>query len=319
MTIDDLKTQLQTRHGKVKNANGSWLRIPCPTCTGKDRKKMKRYVSTTGNHSHCFICKVRLDYNDLLGPNAVVGNIEFEKVVHEEEKTPDPRCFELPCYSSIPVDQLPLDHPAVQFLHKDHLFDLKRYAEEHHIVYCPLDGGKSIQSAPFITSSERLIFPVYFQGSMVGWQLRTVPGTFYGDREGAIKYYHLFNKGSYLYNYDNAKAANPELVIVVEGVKKALKFPNAVATFGTGITPKQHQLIREWKNIIVMMDAEDHNGTQQMAKTMVAALNFDGHCAINIDLRKYGAISPDDLPEDVLMKIVYYEWMEHGKKKAEQK
>lgn len=305
MTIQDLQQRLANKYGKVRKANGGWLRIACPTCNAKDSKKMKRFVSTKGDHSHCFICRVRLQYFDLLG-DQMLGRVDFQGEDTEEDRKPDPRSFELPCYSSIPVDQLPKDHPAVKFLYADHLYNLERYAKEYGIVYCPFEGGKVLQNMPFITSSERLIFPVKYKDKLVGWQTRVVPGTFYGDNFNKVKYHHIFNKGDYLFNYDNAKKY--KMVVVVEGVKKALKFPNGVATFGTGISRKQNLMLREWKDIVVMMDAEDHNGTQKMANEMVDILKIDGYRAINVDLRKYNAVSPDEVPEDDLACIVYDEW-----------
>jgi hypothetical protein len=225
------------------------------------------------------------------------------------KKEVDPRALEMPCYSSIPVNQLEADHPAVKFLHKDFLYDLDRYAIEYGIVYVPSDGGKVFRTtAPYTTSAERLIFPVFFNKKMVGWQMRSIPGTFYGDRKDVVRYYHLFDKGSYVFNYDNA--IQHDEVIVVEGVKKALKFPNAVATWGTGISNPQMQIIQQWDRIVMMLDGEEHNGTQQRAKEFVEGLKTAGKKAINIDLRSYGVTSPDDLPAETLQNIVREEWCE---------
>jgi hypothetical protein len=144
--------------------------------------------------------------------------------VEEQEEEVNPLSLELPYYRAIPVNELPDNHPAIQFLHKDYLYDLDTYAKVHKMVYVPYEGGKIYHnSAKFITSAERLVFPVYFEHKLVGWQMRSIPGTFFGDRPDDVRYYHLFNKGSYLYNYDQAK--NYDRVVVVEGGKKALKLP----------------------------------------------------------------------------------------------
>ena len=297
--------ELEKRFGKVKRTGKGWLRIACPTCTERDSKKYKRYVSTSGYYTNCWICNKVLDVRDLVQGYYIANTNAVPKV--EEAKPVDPRALVMPCHSSIPVNQLDHEHPAIQFLFKDHLFDLDRYYNEHGLVYVPVEGGKVFRSsAPYTTSAERLVFPVHFNNKFIGWQMRSIPGTFYGDRKDVIKYYHLFDKGSHVYNYDKAKKF--EMVIVVEGIKKALKFDNAVATWGTGISDRQLRIIQEWPKIVMLLDAEDHNGTQERAKTFVEGFKAAGKQAINIDLRPYGVTSPDDLPSERLEQIVYNEW-----------
>ena len=304
-----LVAELEKRFGPVKNNGSGWMRIKCPTCTEHNRKKYKRYINATSRTSNCFICGVRKDVQDLLGGH-------YMPVYNPNEvRTPvvkkiDPRAFELPYYKATPVNQLPPDHPAVKFLHKDFLYDLDRYYNEHGIVYVPADGGKVFKSTPpYTTSSERLIFPVMEGGKMVGWQMRSIPGTFYGDRKDVIKYFHLFDKGSHVYNYENAKKY--DRVIVVEGVKKALKFPNGVATWGTGLSQTQLHIIQQWPEIVMMLDAKDNSGTvQSRAQEFVAGFVAAGKKAINVNLDNYGVESPDDLPQDTLQQIVEEEW--HG-------
>jgi hypothetical protein len=136
--------------------------------------------------------------------------------------------------------------------------------------------------------------------------MRSIPGTRMGDRDGVIKYYHLFDKGSTLYNYDLAKKF--KIVVVTEGVKKAWKFPNAVATLGKGISDNQLQLVQEWGDIIFLYDGEDV--TQAKANNIVFQLNMGGYRAINIDPRKYGFPSPDEMTEEQANNIVIQEWCE---------
>ena len=309
---EKLISELKKRFGTVKTTGNGWLRIPCPTCTEHNRKKMKRYVSVSSRTSNCFICDRRIDVQELLGGHYMpTFDPDASKVV--VEKKVDPRAFELPCHYYYPVNELPEDHPAVQFLHKDYLTNLDSYWNDYGIFFVPTDGGKVFKSTPpYTTSSERLVFPVFQNQKMVGWQMRSIPGTFYGDRKDVIRYYHLFDKGSYVYNYDRAKLYDE--VIVVEGVKKALKFPNGVATWGAGISPKQLQIIQEWPMIVMLLDGEDHNGTQQRAKDFVEGIKIANKekYVINVDLRKYNpdAPTPDELPADVLRDIVNHEWYE---------
>ena len=301
--VEDLKKKF----GKVK-VHGEWISIPCPTCQPKDRPKMKRYLSTNAYTSNCFICGIKQDISFLLNsvdyiPAKIVTDYE------EEDKGVDPRSLVLPYVKAIPVNQLSNDHPAIKFLHKDYLYDLDTYAMQYKMVYVPYEGGMILHNgSKFITSAERLVFPVYFEQKLVGWQMRSLPGTFYGDLKEDVRYYHIFNKGSYLYNYDQAKLHSR--VVVVEGVKKALKFPNGVATWGSGISRKQLKLIQEWKEIVMLLDSDEGNNTQQKARGFVEGINVGGSSrAINVDLKKYGVSSPDDLPANILKLIVDEEWV----------
>lgn len=273
---------------------------------------MKRYVPSEGRNSHCFICKVALDVQDLLGGNVMFTVDPKDKEERDATEAPDPRALVLPGHEFIPVNKLSHNHPAIQFLHKDQLFDLDYYTYVHGICYCPVEHGVVLNSFPYVTSAERLIFPVKHNGVLVGWQARALPGTFYGVRPDVVKYYHIFKKGQYLFNYDAAKA-NPG-VVVVEGVKKALKFRElGVATFGTGVSHLQKQLMCQWQHIVVMMDAEEHNNTQKGARELVHAFRSMGKDAINIDLSRYDAVSPDELTEERLAEIITIEWeLTHG-------
>jgi len=319
MSKDALKEKLVLKYGKVKDNGGEWLRIPCPTCTKHNQGKFKRHISRTTYATHCFICNEPWDLMDAF--NGYLPAKGYAPDAPEKEKPVDPRSLVLPYSYAQNLDTLPADHKAVEFLHKDQLFDLKRYSGEFQIKYIPYEGGQVIANgSTFVTSAERLIFPVYYKQALVGWQLRSLPGTFYGDKEDCIRYYQIFNKGSYLYNYDNA--IKHKRVIIVEGVKKALKFPNAVATWGCGISGKQLDLLQKnWDEIIVMFDSdgEKNRFTQEKARRITEQLMDSGKDAINIDLAKYNAgeaISPDDLPAEVLQQIVEAEWNEQPHIKA---
>ena len=303
MNEQELLAHLEKLYGKAKLCSNGWIRIPCPTCASGDRKKMKRYVNTVNLGTNCFICTQRMTPKELMCGETVPVMDRSESNETKERKVNE-WANKLPVYKSIPINQLEKDHPAVKFFFKDHLYDLDRYYNENGIIYCPSDGGHIFNTFPFITSANRLIFPVVFKGSLVGWQMRSIPGTIFGDREDVIRYYHVFNKGNYLYNYDNAKLHNR--VVLTEGVKKALKFPNGVASLGKGLTPIQIQMLQEWREVVVFLDGED--STQQLAKKVTKIVVDNGRRAINIDPRKYGFPSPDEATVEVLNDIVSKEW-----------
>lgn len=301
MIVDAIYAQLKQKYGKVKIGGAKAYRIACPTCDSRDQKKFKRYVSKFTGKSWCYICNEDLSSLQVLGDGFIPPS-STPRVEEVEEENPEARI--LPGSKFIPLHLLSDQHPAKLFLAKDFLTDYKKYYDDYRIIYCPSDGGKIFNKFPFISSGDRLIFPVMFKGEFVGWQMRSIPGTTYGDLDTVVKYYHLFPKGSYLYNYD--QAIDYESVVVVEGVKKALKFPNAVATWGKGISPDQRQLLFNWKNITIMYDSEPE--AQQVGKDLEFSLRNNGRRALNINLGKYGIPSPDEAPAEQLESILAAEW-----------
>lgn len=292
---------LKQRYGKVKPGGAKYWRICCPTCSSRDSKKMKRYVSKRSLFTFCYICEQPLSLEELM--RGAAGTVVPVKI-REEEPKENPMARIMPGRRFIPVNQLPSDHPAIRFLAKDHLHELDRYSLEYGIVFCPSDAGQVFCQSPYITSAERLIFPVYFNRELVGWQMRSIPGTVYGDYPNQVKYYHLFPKGSYLFNYDNARKYDS--VVLVEGVKKALKFCNGVAAFGKHLAPPQVQLMHAWKNIAIMLDAEE--SAQRLGMELTYGFRAAGINCININPGNYGLPSPDEGTKEQLFSILTEEW-----------
>lgn len=298
MTDSELRAELKKKFGKVQSTGTGYLYVPCPTCHPKDRKKCKRYVYPSREASNCWVCNTTLTLATLLGSTE---HVQVERVSEEVEKKVNPMAAVMPCNKVVPLTQLPQTHPALDFLRKDHLLEFERYGREFGIVYCPSDGGKVLNGKPFVSSADRLIFPVNYHNQMVGWQMRAIPGTTYGDREDALRYYHLFNKGSYLYNFDNA--VQYPIVIVVEGVKKALKFQNAVATLGKSVSRTQVELLcMNWKKIVLLLD----DGKEARAKSaeLAQAMKMQGKQVVDINPGDYGYDSPDEMTLDVAQGIV---------------
>lgn len=304
MTEAELSKRLKTKYGNVKTGSAGHFYFPCPTCNPGDSKKMRRWASVYSPISKCWIC------NRVIPTAFLLDQTQFDTVERpaEIEKSKDnPFAREIPATRVIPIHKLPPEHSAVKFLAKDHLFDLERYYIDYGIVFCPSDGGVIIRrSEPFVSSAERLIFPVMYERERVGWQIRSIPGTVYGDRPDCMRYCHMFNKGKYLYNYDQAR--NYPLVVLVEGVKKALKFPNyGVASLGKNVTPAQQMLLQHWKNVVVMLDGDEES--QYTARAIATNINIGGASrALNINLSDYNIPSPDESTTEILEAIVYYEW-----------
>jgi hypothetical protein len=307
MTDTEIVQLLKNRFGNAKRGNGDWVRIWCPTCDINDKAKMKRGVNLKTLTTHCFICERPMSLQQLFGEEHIpAGRI----VMTEKEEHPQARTW--PCTSYTPVNALPKDHPAVKFLERDHILDLDRVWEDYSVGYIspedaiPIHFKRHDGTAFDMPLGDSLLFPVFYKEELVGWQARYV-----GSKVKKLKYMHVFPKGEYLYNYDNACVFTN--VVVVEGVKKAWKFPNAVATLGKGITAKQIQLLDHWEEITLMYDGEDR--TQSKARELVEQIQCTGKKCINIDPRKFGFDSPDEMTEIEAQEIVYKSWNSQAQKK----
>lgn len=281
---------LREKYGRVSRPNNGWAMIPCPTCDSHHRRKMKRAVRLDTLRSICFICETWIAPRDLV-QGVKLSDLPAGGPSRELPKEEHPLARQMPGRRFIPVDQLPADHPAVRFLAADHLFDLAIYARDFGIVWCPAEAGVILARKPFTTSGERLIFPVRFKGELAGWQARSIPGTFYGDMPDIRKYVHLFEKGQVLYNYDQAR--NHGMVVLVEGVKKALKLPCCVASFGKNVSVRQLELLAEWPRVVVALDA----GPEARAESekVVEALRWRNIETYDLDPGRFGRPSPDEM------------------------
>ena len=301
-----IRELLKSKFGKVKTVSGGSYRIPCPTCDPKNGKKMKRYVSPGWSDSRCFICEQSVSIQQLLGENVV-----FDREFSDDEEIEYKYAKIVPYTVAEPLAELDDSNPVIAFLKKDYL-DNFVYYDSLGIKYIPETGGMNISfdSGFTVNTANSLFFPVFGKSrEYVGWQIRFIPGTWNGDRFQFMRYMHLFPKGEHLFNYHLAKQYKD--VVVVEGVKKALKLANAVATFGKGISATQKQLIQEWRTVTLVLDGED--STQELAREIQNEFRSNGRRCVNIDLRNYGFESPDDTSTEQLQTIIQ---QEHAKQRS---
>lgn len=291
------------KFGKAKAVSGGNYRVKCPTCEPKNSGKMKRYISPDWPTSNCFICEQLVKVKDLLSEQAFASVSSYAD--NSDSGDDYPKAKIIPFEKINFLHGMPEDSPVVQFMKKDHLEDFNYYASLG-IGYIPIDGGINLEfdSGYKINTADSLFFPVLAGGKYVGWQLRFIPGTINGDRLQYMRYMHMFPKGNHVYNYDNAKKYDN--VVVVEGVKKALKLPNAVATFGKGISSMQKQLVQEWKKITILLDGEAE--TQRQAIDLAREFKYNGRQVVNIDLREFNLTSPDEATTEQLNEIIRNAW-----------
>jgi len=319
MDSQEIYAKLKEKFGEVKRATGGQLRIPCPTCSAEHAKKCKRYIYPNSFYTKCWICGESLTLADLLG-----DDVQYDRAVGLGPEPEHPQSRVAPCRGFIPINQLPGDHPAIRFLTKDHLHDLDRYWEKYRVCYIPLqmgddvifDKGEGIPPTK-VRTGDCILFPVVFNQEVVGWQLRFVPGTFWGDKS-KMKYFHVFQKGRYLFNFD--EAVQHDHVVVMEGIKKALKIPNAVATLGKNITDDQANLLFRWPKITLMLDGDDK--TQSLAEplrdkletiaknipTRMFGIAPEDRRVVNVGLKKYGFPSPDEMTTEQVNAVLQDAW-----------
>lgn len=109
--------------------------------------------------------------------------------------------------------------------------------------------------------TNRIVFPHFWEGNLVGWQKRAIPSGY--DYPATVPDYPKyknstgFPKSTTLYNFD---AINPdEPVIVVESpmsVAKAVELgiDNVIATFGAKVSKVQIHMLKRFGKVIVWFD-----------------------------------------------------------------
>jgi hypothetical protein len=276
---------IKQKFGKVirsrNKENQTEYRINCPEC---GNKKHKMYLNPDKGTYNCFVCGAgrgkRL--HQLLG--------KFKSTPPAVAKAPEPmpRSVEPPGYM-IRVDQLPLDHVAIEYLTKTRSrpFRPSELSRDFNVHYC--NDGKSFPcGGARYTTSNSLIFPVYMSGTLIGWQSRLLydPKSLTDSQCGALgyttdedgewlrppKYYTNpgLKKGEILYNYDAARKHRH--VVVVEGVFDAFSVgTSSVAIFGKNISETQARMLKSyWDAVIVLLDPGD---ASEQASDLVADLH----------------------------------------------
>lgn len=111
----------------------------------------------------------------------------------------------------------------------------------------------------------RIVFPHWWDGRLVGWQKRTISGTdlWPGTYPDWPKYRNssAFPKSETLYAYDMIQKEHIRDIVVLESpmsVAKAYTYniSGALATFGAKVSKTQIRLLREFPRLVVWFDAD---------------------------------------------------------------
>ena len=150
-------------------------------------------------------------------------------------------------------------------------------------------------TGPLGDYKHRIIIPIIYQGQTVSYQGRDITGRANLPYKACPISEEIFHHKHLVYNFDSAT----KNAIVVEGILDAWRIgAGAVATFGTGYTTKQAQLLRKFERVFILYDLEDT--AQEQADQLSYELSAMGTKSFIIsDLLKEGEdpdmLSPDDV------------------------
>lgn len=141
--------------------------------------------------------------------------------------------------------------------------------------------------------ANRIVFPHFWKGDLVGWQKRAIPeGYDYPPTSPNYPKYKNstgFPKSTTLYNFDNVDVKEP--VIVVESpmsVAKAVEFgfDNVVATFGAKVSKIQIDILRRFYGKIIVWFDDDPAGQAGERKILKGLQGFHDLFVVEPDAGK---------------------------------
>ncbi len=195
----------------------------------------------------------------------------------------------------VPVNDLPMDHKAVQYLQQ------RRYSStlclKYRISYCVSAAQQ------YFAAADRLVFPIYFNNQMVGWQCRYI-GDLNWSAAGIPKYYTMpgFHKRLCLYNYDTARQKS--FVVLVEGLTDVHAVgDNAVALLGKTMSFRQQLLLLQLPPgtpFIILLDADAQAEAEAIQD--VLAMAPGQHPVVQVQLP--GDLDPADYDRPTLWNII---------------
>lgn len=149
-----------------------------------------------------------------------------------------------------PINELPVFHPARQYLEVERGYDADALARDYEIGYVDRADEE------YKTAAGRILIPVRWGGFLRAWQTRYV-GT--PSNKSTAKYFSLKGSGiaRMLYDIDRARAF--PWGVVVEGAPSVWRHgAPMVATFGSNLGPAQMELLEaHWPRGVVFMHDVD--------------------------------------------------------------
>ena len=226
--------------------------ICCPYC-GDSRFRL--YIS----HRYCTLEGTRLFGRHLIHCfNEGCDTTNFDKLIFQSRKYPVSAAVLAPPTATdfkkatlpgrcVPLETLPQDHPAIQYLTVGRKnpagypapFSPAELSRNWGVCFCEQAEQHKGYATELVQG--RLIIPVWWDGQLIGWQARAI------TRDADPKYYTMpgLPKQRILYNGDRARQFN--FGVIVEGVFDAFAVGGcAVATLGHKLSWSQRELLSKW-------------------------------------------------------------------------
>ena len=203
----------------------------------------------------------------------------------------------------IRLQQLPADHKAVQYMCGQRRYTWQML-DRFQAAYC-------VRANPrYAAAYDRIVFPVYFDGVMVGWQCR-----FIGDCDwGALnipKYYTRpgMKKSQILYNFDIAR--HQPLVVVTEGFTDVHRIGDCgVALLGKTMSPVQRGLLcTTWPDapIVLLLDPD----AEDALAGIIVEITRTRRAPV-VPIRLPDGRDPADYERDALWNVIHYQARQLG-------
>lgn len=289
MDLQNIESRIVGKFGKFKKSKGKKgleYIVKCPFCG----KNSKLYINPMHGLYVCFKC------GESGSAESLLGQLNFQtQVVTRQILTPLPT--DIPPPGDM-CDLLSLDsnHPAILYLtHRG--FNPRELNDVFGVRYCL--AGRVF--AGIYNTSNTLVFPLWMDGRLIGWQSRLLynpeklteeeceviglPQDEDGDYVKPPKYWTSpgLEKGRAFFNYD--WACQSEVVVITEGVFDSMAVGRCdVATLGKGVTDFQTRMIMaRWKVAVILLDPGDADAEMlQLESRMGRVLH-----AVRVDLKGY--------------------------------
>lgn len=268
-----------------------WIIRTCPFCGGTSNRGGKQhvnklYISKDTKQFFCQICQAGAGQNliHLIAEfEDDTYNSAYERIRGKIPRLPDlideskdilvdgssPKSYTKVIKYDLPSIDLPPNFYNFCRPHKLNL-DGFYYLKSRGIDNVNLIRAFDLRYCP---EMQRVIFPVYINGKVVGWQGRDITNKWQSERSYPKA---LTSKGFYksrmLYGYHLVE--DKRSVMITEGPIDAIKgyLCNAVAVFGKTLSETQLELLKKMPNlkeITVALDPEETQSTSTMCKKLV--------------------------------------------------
>ncbi len=260
----DLAAYLAERAAAARTADatGEWC-LPCPRCGGRDHL----YVNVEKRCGHCFRCDWSPGLLDLLAELEGRPRAEIARRLGARDEVEAPsnlaslrervRALGARVVSPLPgATPIPLPEAYIPLATRHSepteraLAPFRAYLAGRRISPAAI-GEHRIGCALLGRYAGRVIFPVLAGTAIVAYQARDITG------RSRLKYFGPEGQqlGRVLFNLDRAR--QQERIVVCEGIISALcTGPDAVASFGKTLKPRQVALLAETRRpVVVLFDA----------------------------------------------------------------